>query len=273
MEIRQSKEYAKHLANLGWTVEIYDEINYFVRKMPILRAVLKIQRPENLNFEVIEQLRKKYRPFQTIIEPKNKNQAMALKDRGYCLSKSPYLPTKTLILKLNSKEKIFKNFKKDTRYAIKKSSNLIIAHNPPIADFHASWKSQAHFSQYVPALSTLVSLQTSFGTNMLVLTSHNDINEQKKFSAGSVFLKSGDTAYYWQSFSGTVGRSTLAQYSLVYQGILWAISKGARSFDFEGIYDNRFPNKRWLGFSHFKKQFGGQEVSYPGSFVKYFWSS
>lgn len=49
---------------------------------------------------------------------------------------------------------------------------------------------------------------------------------------------------------------------------MWAKKRGCKIFDFEGIYDERFPNKSWLGFTHFKKSFGGYEVSYPGTYTK-----
>jgi len=44
---------------------------------------------------------------------------------------------------------------------------------------------------------------------------------------------------------------------------------GCKIFDFEGIYDDRFPLKSWLGFSRFKKSFGGLEVEYPGAYSKF----
>ncbi len=75
-------------------------------------------------------------------------------------------------------------------------------------------------------------------------------------------------AYYWQAFTGTFGRKNQTQYKIVWEGVLWAKKKGVKVFDFEGIYDERFPNKSWRGFTHFKKSFGGYEVEYPGAFVK-----
>ena len=44
---------------------------------------------------------------------------------------------------------------------------------------------------------------------------------------------------------------------------------GAKILDFEGIFDERFPNKKWKGFTHFKKSFAGYEVEYPGAFSKF----
>jgi len=86
---------------------------------------------------------------------------------------------------------------------------------------------------------------------------------------GVLFTRSlHDFGYYWYGFTNDEGRTTLSQYTLLYQGILWAKKQGCKVFDFEGVYDPRFPDKSWLGFSHFKRSFGGYEVEYPGCFVK-----
>src|SRR4030042_1056681 len=77
-----------------------------------------------------------------------------------------------------------------------------------------------------------------------------------------------DFGYYWYGFTNNEGRTSLSQYSLLYQGILWAKRQGCKVFDFEGVYDPRFPDKSWLGFSHFKRSFGGYEVEYPGCFIQ-----
>jgi len=89
-------------------------------------------------------------------------------------------------------------------------------------------------------------------------------------SAGAIFLSGDGIGYYWQAFTNREGREKHEQYNIVWEGILRVKKIGARIFDFEGIYDERFPNKSWLGFTHFKKSFGGYEVIHPGTFVKWF---
>jgi len=86
--------------------------------------------------------------------------------------------------------------------------------------------------------------------------------------AGAIFLLGDKIGYYWQAFSNKEARRLQAQYKIVWEGILWAKKRGAKIFDFEGIYDERFPDKSWLGFTHFKKSFGGHEVEYPGAMLK-----
>ena len=118
IDIRQSIHYANYLKRQGWVVERIGEINYFIRKFPIIGAILKIQRPEEINYDIINKLCRKYRVFQVILEP---NLAAGdtfhidqLYTHGFKLSKSPYLPSKTLQIDLTQAHKeIFSHFKKD----------------------------------------------------------------------------------------------------------------------------------------------------------------
>lgn len=271
IDIRQSKNYTNYLSSLGWKVERIKETNYFIRKLPFVGSVLKIQRPKTIDFEVIEKLSKKYRIFQIILEPKNTNDELRIIDYGFKLSKSPYLPTKTLHIDLTKPIKqITTNFKKDARQAIKQGSRATIKeYTTPseILIFREAWRKSVNFKRYVPSADQLINLRKSFPLNhSIFLASHNIFGS---IIGGAIFTRSShDIAYYWQAFTNKEGRTSLSQYSLLYQGILWAKKQGCKVFDFEGVYDPRFPNKSWLGFSHFKRSFGGHEVEYPGCYTK-----
>jgi len=277
VDIRQSVNYANYLKSQGWIVERIKNTNYFIKKIPILGSVLKIQRPINLNFETIKNIEKKYRIFQTIIEPTlSSNIRSRVHDllllHNFKLSNSPYLPSKTMELDLTPpKEKIYGKFTKDCKYSIRKGENLKIKeYSTPeeLKIFHSSWKKFVNFNRFVPNLSSLINLKKSFPNNhSIFLTSHNKIGN---IIGGAIFTRSShDIAYYWYGFTNKEGRTSLSQYALLYQGILWAKLNGCKIFDFEGIYDERFPNKSWLGFTHFKRSFGGDEVSYSGCYTKF----
>lgn len=264
-DIRQAPNYAHYMAQIGWQVEKLDKNYIYVKKIPILGAVLKIQRPEKLDIDQIEALKNKYRLFQIIIEPKDEKEVSLLKGRGYKLSKAPYLPTKTLELDLTqSQKKIFQNLKKDCRSAILKTNSLNLSTNPDLESFHEFWVKNTPWQRWVPSVRNFRKLKKTFGSSSLLLASHN-------MESGAIFLLANKKAYYWQAFTGKAGRRSLAQYQIVWQGILWAKKSGAKVFDFEGIYDKRFPLPSWQGFTHFKRSFGGHEVEYPGCFVKSFW--
>lgn len=276
IDIRQTESYAKYLRSIGWRVERIAEINYFIKKMPLLGSVLKVQRPEEIRIDTINKLCRKYGVFQTIIEPKNELDAKYLASIGFKLSKSTYLPSKTLQIDLTqNKEDILKHFKKDARYALRKGGALNFKeYSTPeeIKIFREEWKKSVKMSRYVPSAEQLIKLKKSFPqSHSIFLASHNIVS---RIIGGVIFTTSSHGSsnritYYWQSFTNSEGRSTLANYPLLYQGILWAKKNGYKIFDFEGVYDPRFPNKDWLGFTHFKRSFGGYEVAYPGCYTRY----
>lgn len=263
-DIRQTPEYANYLKKIGWRVERWADINYFIKKIPFLGSIIKIQRPEEIRINKIREFVGKHRAFQLIVEPKNDLDAKFLASVGFKLSKSPYLPTKTLQLDLTvSIHRCLSNLKKDARYALRKFQmlNAKCQIENDIQNFRKAWKKAVGLKRYVPPLDHLVALKNSFKDKCLFLTTQDG-------SAEAIFLIGDKIAYYWQAFTNKKGRRALAQYKIVWEGIKWAKKKGAKVFDFEGIYDERFPNKSWQGFTHFKKSFGGYEVTYPGCFVK-----
>jgi lipid II:glycine glycyltransferase (peptidoglycan interpeptide bridge formation enzyme) len=275
IDIRQSEPYAKYLKSLGWTVERIGEINYFIKRLP-LGSILKLQRPEEIRMDTIKDLCRKYNVFELIIEPKTELDAKYLSSSGFKLTKSPYLPAKTLQIDLTKpKNEIFRNFKKDARGAIKRGEDLIIKeYSTPngIKIFREGWKKCIKFKRFVPSESQLINLRKAFPANhSLFLASHNITDS---IIGGVIFTtssheRSNYITYYWQAFTNFEGRSTLSAYSLLWKGILWAKKNGSKVFDFEGIYNPRFPDKSWLGFSHFKRSFGGYEVEYPGCYTRF----
>ena len=259
IDIRQSPEYAHYLSQIGWTVKRINGINYFIKRLPLIGSILKIQRPKHLDTQIAWRLGKKYTAFQIIIEPTT--ECLRLTDHDYKLSKSPFLPTRTLQLDLTfSRQKLLKNLKKDARLAIRRTTNYELRIMKNVQQFRETWKKAVGLKRYIPPLPHLIALKKSFGNNCLFLTAGDQ--------AGAIFLKSDEVAYYWQAFTNKKGRKLQLQYKIVWQGILWAKKKGAKIFDFEGIFDPRFPNKSWLGFTHFKKSFGGKEVNFPGCYTK-----
>lgn len=271
IDIRQTVEYANYLKSLGWIVERIGGVNYFIKKFPLIGAILKIQRLERIRYKDIKILSKKHKVFQIIIEPKSEYQVSSIKSLGFRLSQSPYLPSKTLQIDLTQPiSKITANFKKDAKYALKRGETITKKRYSSLSDlkkFHDAWRKSVNFTRFVPSLESLINLRSSFNTHKpIILTSHNVSNS---ITSGAIFTRSlNDYAYYWQGFTSNEGRTSLSQYSLVYQGILWAKKVGCKVFDFEGIYDERFPNKSWLGFTHFKRSFGGKEMLYPGCYTK-----
>ncbi|MFC1710473.1 peptidoglycan bridge formation glycyltransferase FemA/FemB family protein [Patescibacteria group bacterium] len=269
VDIRQSPKYAKYLSQIGWIVETMGGTNYFIKKIPLLGSVIKLQRPEEIKNANITKLMKKYRAFQIIVEPKTKLDAKYLTSSGYKLLKTPYLPSKTLLLDLTkSKSGIVDQFKKDCKSVITKNVNLKTTNyeSKDISLFREKWEKAIQGKRHIPPVKELKILKKTFGNNSLFITT-KDI---KGTISGAAFLKSNQMGYYWHGFSDIDARKIKAQYKIVWEGILWAKTNGIKLFDFEGIYDPRFPNPKWKGFTHFKKSFGGEEKEFPGAYSKFF---
>lgn len=263
-DIRQSKEFAQYLSLLGWKVNKINSVNYFKKKIFRIFTIIKIQRPEKIDSSEINKLIKRSKLVQIIIEPKKQSQVPQIQKLGFSKTKSPYLPSKTLILNLKlSPKNLLINSKKDARSAIRKNLKTKIKNYSlgEVEIFRKIWKKSVPPSRYVPAFSNLFSLKKVFGKNSLFITTQEN-------TAGAIFLKSGNTTYYWYAFTNKKGRKLFHQYKIVWEGIIWAKQNGSSNFDFEGIYDKRYPNKSWLGFTHFKKSFGAKEITYPVCFAK-----
>lgn len=264
IDIRQTPKYAKYLRKTGWQVVQINHVNCFIKKIPVVGSIIKVQRPEVIPLKKIEQLVMTHHAFQVIIEPKNKLDAKFLTINKYKKSMKPFLPTKTLHLDLTkTKDELIKGLKKDARRAIHKNNQVFISELrlKDIGKFRNTWKKAVSKKRYIPPLSHLKALKKTFANKALFLVTKDN-------SAGAIFLIGDKIAYYWQAFSSKEGRKSLAQYKIIWEGILKSKAKGVKILDFEGIYDERFPNKSWQGFSHFKKSFGGHEIEYPGVFTK-----
>jgi hypothetical protein len=273
VDLRQSPQYANFLKLLGWQAERVDDCQIYIKRFPLIGALIKIQRPEKIpSLEKIEYLAKKCYAFKISLEPKqqcNNETTEQWKTAGYRASRSPYLPTKTLQLDLRQPlAKILKNCRKDCRYCLKKAfvSSLQLIEVAKPESFWKIWRKSLPFHKWllVPPPKNLISLKKNFGENCHLLLGFF----KETPLGGTIILMSDKIAYYYYAFTNQTGRKLLAQYFLVWESIKLAKREGYHFFDFEGIYDERSPIKSWQGFSHFKKSFGGEEISYPLPLVK-----
>lgn len=260
-EIRQTKEYAKYLASQGWIIERINNENVFIKKLPLIGSLLKYQRPQKPDINKLSALAKKHRSFYLLVELYKHTDLNVFKDNGFKIT-SPYLPTKTLVLDITKSIKtIREQLDKDALYALRKAEKETLKREADLKIFHDNWKSAAARSRYILSVNQLKEYQKAFGKNMILLTNKNG-------DSGAMFLVADKVGYYWYGFTSIPARATLIQYKIIFEGITWAKKMGAQQFDFEGIYDERFPNKDWKGFTTFKKKFGGNEKEYPESVAK-----
>lgn len=248
--------------------------NVFIKKLPFLPfSVIKILRYQGkLQLIKLKNLAKKHRIILTKLEPfkikKNKNSQIYFKVLKN--NKWPLTPTKTLWLDLLKSEKqLLSEMKPKTRYNIrltqrKKIKAKIIPGNKitnsQLCEFYNLWKKNKPYNWlFRPNFNELKHLVGSFGEKCFFILSIN--NQQLAISnnllAGILILTSSNMAFYWHNASTDLGKKLFAPTLCIWQAIKEAKRQSLQIFDFEGLWDERFPklNKNWKGFTRFKKGF------------------
>lgn len=269
-DLRQSSQYANYLKKIGWMVERVDRIYVYIKKFPFLGYFIKIQRIQKIDKKLIKYLEKKYRPFQLIIEPIDGNDLRILRELKFRVSSSPSLPTKTSVVDLTlSKDSLLKSFSQKTRYNIKvsKRNNIKVVESKDILEFTNFWRKNFERSRFLflSQQKNIIQLAKSFGKDSHIFFAEK---QNKTIIAVLFVLIHEKTAYYMYAASNDMGRKLFAPTLLTWNAILMAKKSGCKVFDFDGIYDERFPIRTWAGFTKFKRGFKGKEIEYPGSFIK-----
>lgn len=251
-DLRQSPAYAEYLKRIGWRVEKIGGVNVFIRSL----GIAKIQRADvPVSFPKIPGI------WMTKLEPLSLGQV----PRGFRQDGWPLLATKTLRVDLTPPlAEILAGFAKDCRYCLRKSqtTNLKSQLND-FEGFYDLWKKAAKIKHlWIPPPKHFAALVECFGNNCLCITINN--------LAGALALIHDQVAYYYYAAALPEAKKSYLPYTGVWELIRAAKKRGCKVWDWEGIYDPRWPNKSWLGFTHFKKSFGGYEVLLPGSFTRWF---
>ena len=229
----------------------------FIKKIPLTPvSIMKMQRFEGeLDWGEFNKLKRKYKVIYSISEPVKKSMKWKKIDS--------YLPTKTLVIDLKkTKGELWKDLSENARRMIKKENGVVIK-KVREERFLREWKKANKIWSW--EFNKLKKLVRAFENRADLLVSKNG----KKWLSGLVILRSADMVFYFQTWTNEEGRGLGAHYKLVWEAILSAKAEGLTYFDFEGIDDSRSPRKSWVGFSEFKKKFGGEEISFPGCFGRW----
>ncbi len=279
INIRQTSLYAKYIRSLGWIVETIDGVNIFIRKFPLLPGVIKIQRPDKLPaLDKLKKLMRKYHANSITVEP---NYKWKLKIGNWKLSSDPYIHTKTFHIDLMSSEKdIFNRFTPAKRRAVRRSqkNNIKIEISDNIEAFiKLKNKSAGMFLGFLTTYGFTRKLWKIFYPdharvilaykNNLQPTIHNS-QPSRKYLAGILLLYIDSIAYYWMAAASYEGKKSFAPTLCVWEALKFSKKQGCKIFDFEGVYDERFPARQsnWQGFSKFKQGFGSKPIYYPQAF-------
>lgn len=302
-DIRQAKPYALFLDALGWKTEKHSR-NYSAAIKPLLPlfGILKLQRVtfESIDFAWLKALTRRHLIFVSYIELADRlvvpihapydqhaitsyfeNVTQALQMHGYAPVSHGMLPSKTQVIDLTqSMEKILGDMKPKTRYNIglaqrKKvavsviSAHEFLANQALIEEVNTLLQQNARRAGYwVEGKSWIQKKLKAFDTQAFVVMARSS-HTSKELLAVALFLHSRDTLFYWVNGSTVQGRKLFAPSLIIHEALKIGQERKLKEFDFDGVFDERFPNKRWLGYTQFKRGFGGSYVFYAPCYVKH----
>ncbi len=282
-DLRQSPGWEKYLSAIKWTTERIEGRLVLIRKVPLFPfSLIKIQRPKNpLNFKELDNIAKQYKALCIILEPHYQNYDPALfKKNGY--RKSNIILAHTATIRLNLKQnsdQLLKSFSENARRNIKKAQNNNLKveivslkdekDDKKFRQFYSLLQNltkMKHF--YVPGYNETYSRMIAFkNTSQLFFA----FEKGTQSPIAAVWTAHFDkTLYYFQTGITEKGYQLLANYLLVWEALKFGQKNKLDYFDFEGIYDPRFPSERprWYNFSQFKHRFHGEIVEFPHPWIK-----
>jgi lipid II:glycine glycyltransferase (peptidoglycan interpeptide bridge formation enzyme) len=283
LDARQSNEWGIYLKSIGWEVEKIGSTQIFIHRIPLLRSsVIKIQHPTGpLPLQQIEEVAKKYRALFVLIEPHVVGyDEKSLQDNKYKKSYMRYAHTATIKISLERSEKeLFASLSENARRNIKKAQKNDIR-------IEEIWfkddKDNFYFDKFYSLLMILSKMKKFYSpskeeyfkkmsafkqTSTLLFAYGKDASEPM---AVVWYASYGKIITYMQTGITQRGYDLLANYLLVWEGILRARKRELQVFDFETAYDPRYPkeNKKWKGYTEFKKRFHGEVIEYPPTWIK-----
>ncbi len=263
------------METIGWQVVCIGPTYAFVKKLPLAPFFLiKVLRHHQwLSVNQIQLIKQKYWPLifkqEPLIIEKQKDSFIYFRIEPK--NSSPLLPTKTIWLNLSLPEKeVLTRMKAKTRYnlkkAVKNKLNVEIIPGNKIKQaqlkaFYELWShNKPHNWLFKPHFSELNHLVKSFGKNcffVFVFYNSQISNHKSILAACSLQLASSNMCFYWHNASTPDGKKLFAPTLCVWEAVKEARRRKLKVFDFEGVWDERFPklNQGWKGLSRFKEGF------------------
>lgn len=280
IDARQTPGWGKYMKGIGWDVERVGKTQIFIRKMPLIGAVVKVQHPFGpFNLKKIDALAQKYGAAWTLIEPHGHGlDTEDLKKHGYEPSHFMLSHTSTMKIDLTRSEKaLFASFSENARRNIRKAEKnglkVKIVHMKDPKNWHyfeTFYSLLRNLSKmkkfYVPSHAEYVKKMTAFKDTSYLFLAY----EGETPICVVWYATFDDVVAYFQTGITTRGYETLANYLLVWEGLKFFRKLKLKVFDFESIYDERFPKhlKEKQHYTGFKKRFHGEIVLYPQPWIK-----
>lgn len=283
IDARQTPQWGQYLNQIGWKYKQVDGTVVLIRPLtPLPWSMIKVQHPIGpVPLEKIDEIAKEYKAFLVVVEPHSFNyDKTQFTNCGYIKSLLRYAHTATIKIDLRrSENKLFDSFSENARRNIRKAqkNNLRVE----VVDLNTE-KNDHKFKTFFDLLVNLRNLKkfktpdyeeylkkmTAFKKTSYLLFAYEKSNPAP---IAVVWLAHyNNVISYLQTGITNKGYDTMANYLLVWESLKLAQKLNLAVFDFETIFDPRYPKDHigWKGYTNFKKRFHGEIISYPQSWIK-----
>ncbi len=192
-----------------------------------------------------------------------------------CQSGKPFFASHSFWIDLSqTEEQLLASMKEKTRYNIKLSTKykVIITENNSDQAFSAyldlmfthttqRHNFRSHDENYHRQMWQILARSDDPRAHLLTATYQNEI------LAAWILFKFHDTLYYPYGASSQSHKEVMASSGIMWESILFGKKIGCKKFDLWGAAAPDYsPQDPWAGFTKFKEGFGGNWISYVGSF-------
>jgi len=281
IDARQTSQWARYMESIGWKTETIGSTHLFIKKLPFIDAsLMKIQHPQGpFPFERIDEISRKYKTIWTILEPHMLGyEESEFRKYGYRKSRMLQVHTATIKIDLKkSKKDMFNSFSENAKRNIKKAQKQNLEIRTIFMKEKKNWK---YFPVFYSLLRNLSKMKKFYiysyyeyqkrmmafkDTSVLIFAYENDAP-----IAVVWYAYFSNVIAYFQTGITKRGYETLANYLLVWEGLKLGKKLKLSVFDFESIYDERFPKNvpQYKKYTEFKKRFHGELILYPTPWIK-----
>lgn len=281
--IFQTPEWEKFKLSTGWqkSWRVFDTL-VLEKKIPLLGSMLYAPMTtrdqtklatQKIFLEKIAEIAKESKAFFFRLESSESTDSdVKLANSGYIKAFEEMQPEHTLMIDLSKSESdILSQMKQKGRYNIK------------IAEKHGVKVSTGKIKDFYQLYQTMAKRQKitfrkeSYFQKLVDILGEKDYvqvfkaeSENGKILASAIVVFYQDVATYLFGGSSDEDRQLMAPYKLQFEAMREAKKRGCRYYDMFGIAPNDDPKHPWAGVTRFKRQFGGQEFTYLGSWDRVF---
>ena len=189
-----------------------------------------------------------------------------LENANFSKSSKPLQPQKTIIVDITDQQEMLARMKQKTRYNIRLAckKGVVVKQEHGVDNFMALMRETTerdHFSAH-PASYYSEMIRTKGVSLYTAFVGNNP-------AATAIIMEHNNSGAYLHGASAYAYRAYMSPFALHWHIMTMFAQQGVARYDLWGIDE-----KKWPGVTHFKRGFGGQEVSYIGSYdypIKKMW--